>query len=75
MSLQATKQKEKRSTPTPAPLMVRVSDAARMLSVSDTTIRRYCTSGDLPFGWYRGQRRIKVTDIEQFVDRVRRGKL
>jgi excisionase family DNA binding protein len=55
--------------------MVRVSDAAKLLSVSDTTIRRYCTSGDLPFGWYRGQRRIRVADIEQFVDRVRRGKL
>jgi hypothetical protein len=38
-------------------------------------VRRYCASGDLPFGWYRGQRRIRVADIEQFVERVRRGKL
>lgn len=65
----------KRPTPSPAPLMVRVADAARMLSVSGTTIRRYCARGDLPFGWYQGQRRIKVSDIEQFVERVKRGKM
>jgi excisionase family DNA binding protein len=70
-----TKPKYKSSTPTPAPIMVRVSDAAKLLSVSGTTIRRYCARGDLPFGWYQGQRRIKVTDIEQFVDRVKRGKM
>jgi predicted site-specific integrase-resolvase len=46
-----------------------------MLSVSATTIRRWCRDGILPYGWLEGQRRIKVTDIEQFVDKVRRGKL
>jgi hypothetical protein len=65
----------KTSTPTPAPIQVRVSDAARMLSVSATTIRRYCAAGILPYGWLNGQRRISVADIEQFVERVRRGKL
>jgi predicted site-specific integrase-resolvase len=55
--------------------MVRVSDAGKMLSVSATTIRRYCAAGILPYGWLNGQRRISVADIEQFVDRVRRGKL
>jgi predicted site-specific integrase-resolvase len=55
--------------------MVRVSGAAKMLSVSATTIRRYCASGDLPYGWYEGQRRISVADIVQFADRVKRGKL
>jgi excisionase family DNA binding protein len=70
-----TQTKRKASTPTPAPLMVRVSEAGPMLSVSATTIRRWCRDGILPYGWLEGQRRIKVTDIEQFVDKVRRGKL
>jgi predicted site-specific integrase-resolvase len=67
--------KQKQSTPTPAPLMVRVSDAARMLSVSDTTVRRYCAAGILPYGWLNGQRRIRVSDIERLVDQVLRGKM
>jgi predicted site-specific integrase-resolvase len=75
MSITSAKQKEKRPTPSPAPIMVRVSGAAKMLSVSETTIRRYCAAGILPYGWLNGQRRIRVADIEQFVDRVKRGKL
>jgi predicted site-specific integrase-resolvase len=70
-----SKTKRQQSTPTPAPIQVRVSEAGQMLSVSATTIRRYCAAGILPYGWLNGQRRISVADIEQFVDRVRRGKL
>lgn len=69
------KTKNQPPTPSPSPLMVRVAGAAKLLDVSGTTIRRWCASGDLPYGWYQGQRRIKVEDIEKFVERVRRGKL
>jgi excisionase family DNA binding protein len=55
--------------------MVRVSGAAALLSVSDTTIRRWCAAGILPFGWLNGQRRIKVSDIERLADQVLRGKM
>jgi predicted site-specific integrase-resolvase len=70
-----TQTKRKASTPTPAPLMVRVSEAGQMLSVSATTIRRWCRDGILPYGWLEGQRRISIADIERLVDQVLRGKM
>ena len=48
-------------------------EAAEILEVSQRTVIRLCDSGELPFyrTSARGQRRIRVTDLNHYITRNR----
>lgn len=61
----------------PLPRYVRLKEAADMLSVTERTVRRYISQGDIPgyhLGrWKPGKRtaiRIRVDDLEAFLHRI-----
>lgn len=75
MNVRTRKSKGRRAGKPEATRVVRVAEAGAMLSVSPTTIRRWCTKGLLPYGIIEGQRRIRVADIDRLIELGMRGKL
>jgi excisionase family DNA binding protein len=69
------KKSSARNPPRPKTELMRTFQAAAVLGVSETTIRRWCKEGVLRHSWFQVQRRFRVSDLEAFVDRVMRGKL
>jgi excisionase family DNA binding protein len=53
--------------PTITPLLVRVDEAARLLSLGRSTIYEMIASGELPLVTYGTARRIPVAALEQWV--------
>lgn len=53
------------------PLLVSVSDAAVMLSLSKTSVYELMNQGELPYCKVGAIRRIAVEDVERFIERTR----
>jgi len=54
-------------------LLIDVSEAARRLNCSTSTTKRLVKSGDLPSVMLGGLRRVRVVDLNRFVEGLSEG--
>ena len=55
------------------PELLTVEAVAEILNVSDRTIRRLCTKGDIPHLYVGSQLRIEKSDLENYINQNKKG--
>lgn len=55
------------------PELITVEEVAKILSVSDRTVRRLCASGELPHIYIGSQLRLDKTDLENYLKTNKKG--
>lgn len=60
------------STASPEPMVMNFEEVARTLRVSERSVRRLVSSGEIPTVRVGAAPRVRVEDVRQYVDRQRR---